>query len=247
MTHSYMGTEICYKLMGNGDKLAVFLHGWGGGSDLILPLAQNLCHLNDLTCLLIDFPPFGNSATPKTVWTIEDYAEMTAQIINEILRIQHFESVNLVGHSFGGRVCIILASKQEIPIEKVVLLGSAGIKPRFNLVTKCKIIKYKICKRLGIKNAEKMGSTDYKKLPKSMKQTFNNIVNCDLSSKLKNITQKTFIIFGKNDKETPVYMAKKLHKYITNSRLLIIENAGHFVYLDREVEVAQNISLFLNS
>lgn len=247
MTHSYMETEICYKTLGNGDNLAVFLHGWGGGSDLILSLARNLAVLTDITCLLIDFPPFGESKSPKTTWTLENYAEMTTEIIQKVIKQKSFKSVNLIGHSFGGRICILLASKQKILIDKVVLIGSAGIKPRFNLQTKLKIIKYKIYRRLGLKKAGSMGSADYIKLPDNMKETFKNIVNTDLTNLLGEITQKTFIIFGKNDKETPVYMAKKLHKHIANSKLLILENAGHFVYLDREVEVAQNISLFLNS
>ena len=247
MTHSYMETEICYKTIGNGENLAVFLHGWGGGSELILPLALNLANVCNLTCLLIDFPPFKHSEIPKTTWTIENYAELTTEIIKKVLNQQKFNSINLIGHSFGGRVCILLASKQEIDISKVVLLASAGIKPKFNLKTKYKILKYKLCKRFGLKNAENMGSEDYKNLPATMKSTFNNIVNTDLTPLLEKINQKTLIIFGENDKETPIYMAKKLHKKIKNSKLLILQNAGHFVYLDKMPEVTYNISLFLNS
>ena len=247
MTHSYMETEICYKLLGNGEKLAVFLHGWGSGSDLILPLAQNLATISNLTCLLIDFPPFGNSENPKTTWNLENYAELTTQIIKKVTEGKKFESLNLIGHSFGGRICILLASKGLIPADKIVLLASAGIKPRFNLKTKLKILQYKLYKRFNFKKAEAMGSEDYKNLPCVMKSTFKNIVNSDLCEALDKITQKTLIIFGKNDKETPVYMAKKFHKKIKNSKLLILENAGHFVYLDKMPEVVSNISFFLNS
>ena len=161
MTHSYMETEICYKLIGNGENLAVFLHGWGGGSELILPLAQNLLNLCDITCLLIDFPPFGNSEEPKTIWKIENYAELTTQIIQKILKGKKFESVNLIGHSFGGRICILLSASKEINVDKVVLLASAGIKPKFNLKTKLKILKYKLYIRFLSQKANKMGSEDY--------------------------------------------------------------------------------------
>jgi len=65
-----------------------------------------------------------------------------------------------------------------------------------------------------------------------MKKTFVNIISEDLSPLLKNIACPTLIIFGKDDKETPLYMAKKLNKKIKDSALIVFENCGHFAYLE---------------
>lgn len=65
-----------------------------------------------------------------------------------------------------------------------------------------------------------------------MKKTFVNIISEDLSPLLKSITCPTLIIFGKDDKETPLYMAKKINKKIKDSALVVFENCGHFAYLE---------------
>ena len=52
----------------------------------------------------------------------------------------------------------------------------------------------------------------------------------------KKIRVKTFIIWGSKDKETKIFMARKLHKLIENSKLFVFENAGHFSFLDDKQE-----------
>jgi pimeloyl-ACP methyl ester carboxylesterase len=65
-----------------------------------------------------------------------------------------------------------------------------------------------------------------------MKYSFVKIISEDLSIYLKEIKVPTLLIFGKNDRETPLYMAKKLKKNIAQSELLIFENSGHFAFID---------------
>jgi pimeloyl-ACP methyl ester carboxylesterase len=40
-------------------------------------------------------------------------------------------------------------------------------------------------------------------------------------------------VFGKEDRTTPLYMAKKLNQKIKNSKLIIIEDAGHFAFAEK--------------
>ena len=119
----------------------------------------------------------------------------------------------------------------EILIKKIILVDSAGMKPRFNLKTKCKILKYKLLKKLGFKQENK-GSSDYKNLSPIMKKTFSNVVNFFLEEYAKHIKAETLIIFGEKDKAMPVYMGKRLQKLIPDSALLVFKNASHFAYLD---------------
>ena len=60
----------------------------------------------------------------------------------------------------------------------------------------------------------------------------NRIVTLDLTSKLKEIKNSTLLIWGENDTDTPLYMAKIMEKEIKDSGLVVIKNAGHFSYLD---------------
>ena len=78
-----------------------------------------------------------------------------------------------------------------------------------------------------------LGSTDYKKLSPTMKKTFSNIVEYDLSDLSKNIRCPTLLVYGNKDKQTPMYMAKKLHKNIKQSRLIVFKGCGHFAYIEK--------------
>ena len=246
MEFIYNNTKINYEIKGNGEKLVVFLHGWGAGSEMFLPLAKEIYKERN-SFLFIDFPPFGKSEEPKTVWTIQDYKAMALQIIQHILDKQNYTSLDIISHSFGGRIAILLASENKLKLNKLILIGAAGIKPKRGLIYKTKVLKYKIMKKFAPQKAANMGSEDYKKLSSTMKQTFKNIVNTDLASLCDKISCQTLIIYGQKDKETPIYMAKKLHKSIKNSKLIIVNGAHHFVYLEQLKLVSNYVNLFLNT
>lgn len=218
----YKGSSVYYEKIGNGKNHILFLHGWGGST---LSFKYVINYLQDYTAVFIDFPPFGKSEEPSTVYTIFDYALITKKIIQTC----SLKSYTIVGHSFGGRVAQILAS-YDIACHKLLLVDSAGIKPKKTIILKLKLLKNKLIKKF-LKN-KNLGSDDYKKLSSKMKKTFVNIVNKDLSNFSKKINCKTLIIWGKKDKDTPLYMAKKLNKLIKDSELIIFKNAGHFSYLD---------------
>lgn len=245
MKIDFKGTKVSYEIYGEGNELFVFLHGWGASSKLMMPLA-NLVGKGK-ACLLIDFPPFGESAEPKFPWNLNDYVDLTAKIIKEVSTLigkDCFVSA-IFAHSFGGRVAIKGLSSNKFQSNFLVLLSSAGIKPKFSLKTKAKVVKYKFLKRIGSPKASKMGSADYKILSPTMKQTFKKVIKEDLTPLCPKIQAKTLIIFGKNDAETPPYMAKKLCKLIPSSRIFLIEEAGHFAFLTHINFVAQIILAFL--
>ena len=78
---------------------------------------------------------------------------------------------------------------------------------------------------------DSFGSSDYKQLDDKMKAIFVKVVNEDLKEDAKQITIPTMIVWGKNDKETPVGMGKKFNKIIKNSRLVIL-NGGHYCHIE---------------
>ena len=153
--------------------------------------------------------------------------------------------VTLIAHSFGARVAIKLAKEFGYFLDKLVIVDGAGIKPRRKLKYYYSIYKHKILKRLKIVHSA--GSADYKALPTAMKGTFINIVNEDLTPLLKFITLPTLIVWGENDRETPLYMAKKMHRLIANSGLVVLKNAGHFSYIDQYQKFIAVLGYFLES
>lgn len=236
MYHIYKGTKIHYQIIGSGEKLLVFLHGWGGCIESFKFICNGLNF--SYKALIVDFPPFGNSEEPKCVWTIYDYSNF----VSEIIKKEHFENSCIVGHSFGGRVGIILAS-QGIG-NKLILTSSAGMKVKRGLKYYLKVKFYKLCKILKIKN--NMGSSDYKHLSSIMKKTFVNIVNTFLEKYAITINVPTLLVWGDQDKDTPMYMARKLKKLISTSELIIFKGASHFAYVEQSYKFSLIVSSFIN-
>lgn len=243
MEFLFKNTKINYELFNNGKDLIVFLHGWGANISLMKPLANKI--KEDFSFLFIDFPPFGNSQQPCEAWNLDNYVNLTQQTIEKVCLENNFSSVSLISHSFGGRVAIKLATKMKI--KNLVLIASAGLKPKFSIKVKFSVLRYKILKRLGSEKAKNMGSNDYRQLSPIMKQTFNNIIQENLKPFCKKIDSKTLIVFGNKDSQTPLYMGKRLNRAIKNSKLVTIKNADHFAYLKHLDFVGNLISFFLIS
>ena len=139
--------------------------------------------------------------------------------------------VILVGHSFGGRVAIRIASQKGYLLDKIVLVDSAGLIPRRGLKYYFKIYVHKLMMKLNIPH--NAGSDDYRKLNGVLKQTFKNVVNEDLGAELNKVTLPVLLIWGSKDKDTPIYMARRMKRRMPDSALIIFEAAGHYSYLDR--------------
>lgn len=68
-----------------------------------------------------------------------------------------------------------------------------------------------------------------------------------ISSKYQSISTPTLIVWGRHDKIVPLWMGKRLHKAIRNSRLVIIESAGHIPYEEKPEETSSAILRFLGA
>lgn len=202
----------------------IFLHGWGGSTASFSAAADVLS--GGFRTTLVDFYGFGKTPSPGYPLRLDDFADSVADVV----KYYGMREVTLVGHSFGGRVAVRVASKYGRLLNSLVLVDSAGIRPRRGLRYYGKIYSHKLKTFLGIPH--EAGSEDYRKLDDVGKQTFKNIVNEDLSRELYRITLPTLLIWGDKDRETPIYMAKRMYGRIAGSGLIILEGAGHFSYLE---------------
>ena len=225
--------DINFRVQKNpsGDNFVLLLHGWGGSLNSFRGLENYLLSQN-YSVINLDFPGFGNSDNPLETYCLDDYVK----IVTEMLDFLNIKQLAVVGHSFGGRVALLLASSTNY-INKLVLVDSAGIKPKFSLSRFIKQKRYKFIKFLAKKgivkrDLSKYGSEDYRALPDQMKPVFVRVVNQDLTECLGKIKCPTLIIWGEKDTSTPLYMAKKMNKKIADSGLVVFKNAGQFSYLD---------------
>ncbi len=186
----------------------------------------------------MDFNGFGETPEPQIPYGVGDYA-------GEVLSVLEKEGVKnaiFVGHSFGGRVAIEIAAKFSDAVRGLVLVDSAGLKPRRKLSYYAKIFVHKFLKKLGFKGLK--GSKDYQVLSFIMKETFKKVVSYDQTYLLKDISVPTAIFWGNCDKETPPYMARKFEKNIKDSKLFWLDG-GHYAYVDDLKKFATILSAFI--
>lgn len=237
-----------YFKFGDLKKVVVFLHGWGSDSSSFLWTRD---YFDYCSTVFVDFPGFGKSDEPAHTWSVLDYVNSLKEVLDGI----EIDELILVGHSFGGRIAIKFGACYQNLYKKfrICLIDSAGILPHRSILYKIKVARYKKLKQRkeqGFDVQSKIdscGSDDYKKLSPVMKQTFVKVVNEDLSSDAKRLNCDCLIIWGKRDKETKLYMARKLNAIIKKSKLVILEKAGHFSFLDRKEEFLILLDTFIKN
>jgi pimeloyl-ACP methyl ester carboxylesterase len=202
----------------------LFLHGWGGNLE---SFRKAMCLADRFTVTAVDFYGFGKTPAPPHPVNLDYYV----QGVLELIKHYNIDDIIVIGHSFGGRVALKLADLCG-RVSGIILADSAGLKPRRGVNYYFKVFCYKCGKFLKL-NQQNAGSNDYRRLSGVMKKTFINIVNEDLTKTAKRIVVPTLLIWGGEDRETPLYMLKKLNKYIAKSKAVIFEGAGHFAYLEQ--------------
>jgi len=101
----------------------------------------------------------------------------------------------------------------------------------------------------GIWSAEDMIEelTDNKMTPEDYELLANAIEKHDVTDKLSEIKVPTLLISSTNDKLAPKMVMEEISKAIKNSRLEVIDNAAHHVFLEAAPTINQLIIDFLKS
>lgn len=172
----------------------------------------------------------GLTQSSNEVWDLKKYA----QWLKGELESEH--EVTLVGHSNGGRIAIAYAIENPRKLSGLVLINSAGIfhnEPLLRLKRFVFRILSKTGKKIGLFKKfnwvlyKLAREHDYEKANPNMRETMKNLIYKDLTPLLSKIKTPTLIIWGENDKITPVSDAKKMKTEVKNSKLFSIKGAGH--------------------
>lgn len=220
----------------------VLLHGWGANIDLFSKIISHLAPYFNVYAL--DLPGFGKSGEPDVPWNVDNYTDFVLNFCKK-MGVKH---CSFIGHSFGGRIIIKMLSRKELPftVDKIVLTGSAGIRPQQSLQrkmqTKCyKIVRgilaLRVCQKF-MPNAleylrQKNGSADYNAASPIMRQCLVRVVNEDLTNLLQNINVPALLIWGEKDTATPVRDGQIMAKQIPDAGLVVFEGCGHYAFLEQ--------------
>lgn len=232
------GLKLHYDETGPEDgKNVILMHGWGCDHTTVRSIAailESSYHVFNL-----DLPGHGKSDEPPAVWGVDEYTKL----VEEFCRRNNIDHPTLIGHSFGGRISLLMASRN--PVERMVLVDGAGIKPKrkpkyyikvYSFKTAKKILPVLFGKQRGNKLIDKWrsksGSADYRNSSPTMRAVMSKCVNQDLKHVMPNIQASTLLIWGEKDTATPLSDARYMEKHIPDAGLVSFPEAGHYSFLD---------------
>lgn len=268
------GLKINYKEAGNGPCILI-LHGWGvdschwlkfqeimaeKGYRVIIPdlpgfgrsdLPKKPWSLMDYVSFVKDFIEKLELEKFYPVRSLGNYNRQNEEQ-------SHQSGVYLLGHSFGGRIATKFAVSFLQKLLGLILVSSAGVTPR----NKFRIFSYRIFTKIGNlifslpflkvshEPARKLiywaaGSRDFYQAKGIMKEVFRLVIAEDLTPYLQDIKIKTLIVWGKDDRMTPVSDAHIYHREINGSILNIIPDVGHSPNLKAPEKLAKIVSDFV--
>lgn len=247
------GLRLHYTDSGSGPRTLVLMHGWGCDHTTVASIERTALE-EGWRVVNADFPGFGQSQEPGDVWGVEEYT----RAIEELVRRLEIERPSLLGHSFGGRVGILYASRHP-EVDRLILVDAAGIKPRRTFTYYRKVYTFKAMKwlmylALGKKEAErrldarraKAGSSDYAQASPMMRRILSKVVNEDLTSELPKIKAPTLLVWGTADTATPVADAHKMEALIPDAGLVAFDGCGHYSFLDNPAGFKAVLKSFLS-
>ena len=233
--------SIFFKSYGDPENPVKIIwgHGWGQSHKGFEGLIQSLEKLGHHIAL--DFPGFGSSPEPDSVWDTRDYAKAIAKLIDT----QTDHPIIWIGHSFGGRVGLQLASHYPDKIKAMAFIAGAGLKrrrsPLKSIYLKLRVTLFKSLKALtpftkvfGL-SEEKLrqifGSADYKSASGIIRQIFMKVIHENLVRQAKDVKCPTLLIYGENYDETPPEMGKQLQSLIEEAEIHILPEQDHYTVL----------------
>lgn len=213
---------ISYRIINhNAQKNIVFLHGWGSNKELMVMAFEKSFH--DFNHLYIDLPGFGGSINTMLLNTY-DYANIIELFLQQI----HINAVSehsiIVGHSFGGKIALLLN-------REIILLSSAGILLPKPFGIKCKIFLSKILKYSPI-SLDFLKAQDARNLNSIMYEVFKCVVNEDFKDVYARFQQKATIFWGRNDTATPLESYHTICRLMPHAKSHVLEG-DHYFFLQQ--------------
>lgn len=262
------GLQVHYRDEGKGFPI-VLLHGTASSLHTWDDWAKELT--KNYRVIRMDLPAFGITGPNKNAdYSITAYTTFLHQFLMKI----NVDRFYLAGNSLGGNIAWNYAAEHPEKIKKLILVDASGlptnkpqpaifklaktpilsslflyVTPKFfikknmkevygdeNKITNALITRYhKMALRVGNRQAFiDRAKTDFKLGAK---------VNLD---KFKSIKTPTLLIWGAKDSWIPLNNGKRMDLLLVNSKLVVLENAGHVPMEENPAESLGILKSFLN-
>lgn len=226
------------------------LHGWGASVDAIGSVLAGLGR--SVETVAVDLPGFGASDPPREPWTVGRYAAFVLEFATAL----QLERFSVLAHSFGARIAVVLAEEHPEMIERLLLTGAAGIKPKRKPSYYAKVALAKVGRvaaaaggshgrRLQEALRRRIASADWLAASEALRDTFRLVIAEDLTARLPHVRVPTLLVWGEQDSDTPLWMGERMEQLIPDAGLVVLPGAGHYAYAERPGEFNRVAEHFL--
>jgi pimeloyl-ACP methyl ester carboxylesterase len=228
----------------------ILLHGAGG---FHLSWSPQMRRIGGSHVYALDLSGHGQS-TGTGRFTVEEYAEDVA----EFLRALGLQGAVLAGYSMGSAVALMLVLEHPEHIGGLILMGGGarlrvspaileGLSQPDTFLSTVKLINdYSFDRSASLRlkelSTQRMAATQ----PTVLYNDFLASNGFDVTDRLGEIKVRTLIVCGAHDRMMPLENSEALHHGIANSRLEVVENAGHMAILEKPDIITDLVSGFLD-
>ena len=223
---------------GSGTPLLVLHHDIG--SPERLPFYDALAQQH--TVLVPSHPGYDKSARPAWMRSVRDIAIVYQALIAE----KRLTGISLVGLGFGGWIAAEMATMAPRAFKKLVLVGAMGLKPEHGEIADQALVSYIDYVRLGFADqavydrtfgAETPGET-LEQWDLNREMTFRiawkpYMYNPSLPHLLGSVTTPALVVWGRKDRVVPLECGERYAKTLRNAKLEVIDDAGHYVEIEK--------------
>jgi pimeloyl-ACP methyl ester carboxylesterase len=236
MLRSLAGGALFGETWGEGPARVVALHGWrrthADFAGVLGPGAPG----GALAAVAPDLPGFGATPPPPEAWGSADYAGLAARLIDTEAA---GGPVVVLGHSFGGRVAVMLAAERPELVAGLVLTGaplSPRPGPRRRPPAPYRLVR--ALRRAGLvsearleRARQRYGSADYKASEGVVRAVLVRLLAEDYEPALRSLGCPVELVWGEDDGEAPLAVAEAVSGIVPAARLTRCPGTGHLTPL----------------
>ena len=255
------GMYYAYLEGGQGEPL-MLLHGFGGNKDTFTRVSRFL--VKRYRVIIPDIIGFGESARPRQA----DYS-LPAQVerLRALAQALNLTNLHLGGNSMGGQIALLYAALHPTEVNSLWLLSPSVAKSSFksDIFTVMAESGHNPLLARNVKEFEEVMALGMSKppfIPKPMlnvlaqerienavleERILNIILDNPVEDQIRGMETPTLIVFGNEDRIISIETANVLSKLLPNSKVVVVQNAGHVPMFEKPQQCANDYLAFRES